>query len=95
MDITDLSAQVPAPIIGETQKVTSEEGHVYEPWTDGWAIGFKVTHATTGEVRYVYLSPSSSDDPTGDSNVFVYTGEVGDPAGSNDGPIIFVDPFKD
>jgi hypothetical protein len=71
--------------------VKSEEGHVFEPWTDGWAVGFKVTHAVTGDVRYVYLNPSSDDDPTGDANVFLYTGAAGDSA--TDQPVLYVNPF--
>jgi hypothetical protein len=71
--------------------VKSEEGHVFEPWTDGWAVGFKVTHAVTGDVRYVYLNPSSDDDPTGDANAFLYTGPAGDSA--TDQPVIYVNPF--
>jgi hypothetical protein len=71
--------------------VKSEEGHVFEPWTDGWAVGFKVTHAVTGDVRYVYLNPSSDDDPTGDANVFLYTGPAGD--SPTDQPVIYVNPF--
>lgn len=58
---------------------TSEEGHTYTPWTDGQAIGYKVTHGTTGEVKYLYLNPSSSDE-SGDATVFPYEGEHGDPA---------------
>jgi hypothetical protein len=67
-------------MIGQPNTVTSDEGHVYEPWTDGWAVGFKVTHGKTGTVRYVYLNPSGSDDPTGDATVFVSQGEAADPA---------------
>lgn len=50
----------------------------YEPWTDGHAIGFKVTMAD-GLVRYVYLNPSHNEDPAEDPCVFVYLGDHGEP----------------
>lgn len=79
----------PRPIIGEPHLVASEEGHLFEPWTDGWAVGFRVTHGTTGQVAYVYLNPSSSDDPS----AFLYVGPDGDPAA--DDSVVYVDLFKD
>lgn len=52
-----------------------EHGGVWEPWTDGHAVGFKVTR--DGKTRYVYLNPSLSSDVE-DSTTFCYVGENGD-----------------
>jgi len=70
--------------------VTSVEGVTYEPWTDGWAIGFRVTHPQRPTV-YVYLNPAGEVD-TGDvddSSVFVYHGPAGEP-GPDDGPVSYI-----
>lgn len=69
------------------QDVTDAHGTRYEPWTDGWAVGFKVT-APSGVVSYVYLHPSSESDD-GVSNVFLCHGPRGDAA--HDGPLCYVD----
>jgi hypothetical protein len=63
---------------GPFHTVISEEGYVYEPWTDGHAVGFRVSHPD-GRVQYIYLNPSSSD-TLGEATVFLYQGEHGDPA---------------
>ena len=76
--------------LSQARVVTSAEGVRYEPWTDGWAIGFRVTHPERPTV-YVYLNPSGECD-TGevdDSCVFLYHGPGGDP-GANDGPVTYV-----
>jgi hypothetical protein len=54
----------------------------FEPWTDGHAVGFKVTRHADSAVSYVYLNPSTDTWSDGDFNpdVFVYTGPDGDPA---------------
>lgn len=57
------------------QKITTEEGFVYEPWSDGWAVGYKVT-SPSGRVRHIYLNPSGSSDD-GSAVVFVYATEDG------------------
>lgn len=62
--------------------VTDREGATFEPWTDTFALGFKITLAS-GLVRYVYLNPSSDSDD-GTTNVFLYMGtsdrvDEGDP----------------
>ncbi len=67
--------------------VISAEGHTFEPWTDGHALGFKVTHAQTGRVQHVYLNPSGGDDE-GACTVFLYTGD-GDP--TKDSPTTHVE----
>jgi hypothetical protein len=59
--------------------ITTEEGYVYEPWTNGYAVGFKATHQD-GRVEYIYLNPSSADDD-GAAIVFLYVGPTGDPEG--------------
>lgn len=58
----------------------------FEPWSDGHALGFKVTRHEDGAVSYVYLNPSTDTWSNGKFNpdVFVYTGTHGDPA--NDFP---------
>lgn len=58
----------------------------FEAWTDGHALGFKVTRASDGKISFVYLNPSTDtwnrDDYSEGFNpdVFVYTGPAGDPA---------------
>jgi hypothetical protein len=54
----------------------------YEAWTDGWAVGFKVTRLEDGRVGYIYLNPSVDEEPAPAStpDVFLYTGPAGDPA---------------
>jgi hypothetical protein len=54
-----------------------DSGTTYEPWTDGWAVGYRVTFAD-GRVEYFYLNPSGGSDDNV-PNVFVYRGEAGDP----------------
>lgn len=64
----------------------------YEPWSNGWAIGFKVTHPD-GRVEFVYLNPSTLEDPEHETpNVFLYHGTTGDP--SDDGTVCYVDLFR-
>lgn len=53
--------------IGDVYEVNN--GITYEPWTNGDAIGFKITHAN-GNVEYVYLSPAIGD--TDEYGVTVY-----------------------
>lgn len=51
-------------------------GVTYTPWSDGWAIGFKVEF-DDGRVDFIYLNPSGGSDdnvPT----VFLYRGTEGD-----------------
>jgi hypothetical protein len=63
----------------------------YEPWTDGYAVGFKATRKSDGRVEYVYLNPSSETDD-GQPNVFLYAGSTGHPA--LDHSIVYHDVFK-
>jgi hypothetical protein len=51
----------------------------YLPWTDGYAIGFRLER-DDGKVDHVYLNPSNNDDGSDDPNVFVYSGPAGTPA---------------
>lgn len=62
-------------------KVQTEEGATFEPWTDGNAVGFKVTAEGMPD-RYVYLNPSGATyaGDVRDSDVFTYHGEHGDPS---------------
>lgn len=64
---------------------TDMHGAKYEPWSNGQAVGFKVTRCD-GFVEYVYLNPSS-EDSEGQSNVFFYQGQDADPA--TDAPVCF------
>lgn len=60
--------------------VNDGDGATYEPWTDGYAVGYKVTWGDWTE--YVYMNPSSRspDEPDdGNPNVFVYIGSEGQP----------------
>ena len=49
----------------------------YEPWTDGYAVGFKVSLAD-GTVQYIYLNPSIEEENDA-PNVFLYQGPDGNP----------------
>ncbi len=55
----------------------------YEPWTIGYAVGFKCIDAR-GRASFIYLNPSSCANDDG-PNVFLYHGAAGDP--SIDSPI--------
>lgn len=71
------------------ETVVTDEGVTFEPWSDGRAIGFKVSHPDR-PTRYIYLNPSGSTD-TGnvdDSDAFLYLGEHGDPG--EDESVVFV-----
>jgi hypothetical protein len=72
----------PGPTVLDAPELLSEYACVdnygtrYEPFTDGWAVGFKVT-PPDGVVQWLYLNPSS-EDPGGEpctSNVFLYHDE--------------------
>lgn len=65
--------------------LTQGEEVIYEPWTNGYAIGFRVTHMPTNTVEYIYINPSDNDDNQDSPNVFIYQGLQGDP--SMDGPV--------
>ena len=54
----------------------------FEPWTDGHAVGYKVTRHADGAVQYVYLNPSQDTWSDGEfhPDVFVYHGPHGHPA---------------
>jgi hypothetical protein len=59
--------------------IRTPEGVTFTPWSDGYAVGFRVT-AEGMPTRYVYLNPSSATDTEDihDSDVFVYRDETGD-----------------
>ena len=79
--------------VGGFNPVVTAEGHRFAPWTDGHAVGFKVTQAGTGRVRYVYLNPSS-ESGDGQASVTLYESEVGN-AAMADGALSHVDPFRE
>lgn len=66
-------------------KVDTVEGVTFTPWTDGWAIGFKV-EAKGMPTRYLYLNPSSDTglDDQYETNAFIYLGPSG--RQDDDGP---------
>lgn len=70
-----------------THSRVTADGVSYELWTDGYAVGFKVTHLASMAVEYVYLNPSSASDD-GQPTVFLYHGAAGDPAA--DAPLLHV-----
>lgn len=49
----------------------------YEPWTNGYAVGFKCIQAD-GRVSYLYLNPSDEEGTEEEPNVFLYQGPHGD-----------------
>lgn len=59
-----------------------ETAFTFEPWTDGHAVGFRVTRALDGAVTYVYLNPSTDtwSDGAFSPDVFLYHGPHGNPA---------------
>ena len=58
--------------------ITTQGNEVtYEPWTDGYAVGFKVTHLPTETVEYIYLNPSNNEGNEDVPNVFIYQGPNG------------------
>lgn len=65
--------------------ITQGDEVTYTPWTDGYAVGFKVEHKATNTVEYIYLNPSNNEGNEDVPNVFIYQGPQGDP--SQDQPI--------
>ena len=62
----------------ETEQFETGETCTFEPWTNGWAVGFKVTTRKGNlpdVVEFVYLNPSGGGDSP---DAFVYCGEHGD-----------------
>lgn len=55
--------------------IDDDNGGTWTPWTDGYAVGYRVT-TEDGRAEYIYLNPSRSDS---DHNAFVYVGPEGDP----------------
>lgn len=54
-------------------KIVTEDGYTHEPWTDGYAVGYKVTDPD-GSVQYIYLNAASNE-----GCPFLYIGAAGDP----------------
>jgi hypothetical protein len=61
----------PLDWVGEA--FTDAIGTEYQPFFDGWTLGFRVTPPDK-VVQWVYLNPSQ-DDTNGESNVFLYHDE--------------------
>lgn len=71
-------------------------GCIWRPWSDGFAVGFEVTHVPTGQVRYLYLNPSTEGDEDPDGalgTTFLYWGGDGD--SSRDAALTYVDVHDD
>jgi hypothetical protein len=78
----------------EAMPIHTDEGATFTPWTDGWAVGYKVT-AEGRPDTYIYLNPSVAQDTgkLGDTDVFVYRGGDGDP--SMDDPECYINIWED
>ena len=61
--------------------VETDQGATYTPWTNGFAVGYKVTDDGKPD-RYILLNPSEAD-TNGEDNVFVYL-EDEDPRSTGD-----------
>jgi hypothetical protein len=81
--------QQPAAKLLQVRPVVSTEGVLYQPWTDGYAVGFKATHPD-GRVEFVYLNPSSESDD-GQPTVFLYRGTAG--TAEQDAPLTHIEIF--
>lgn len=55
-----------------------DSGVTYTPWTNGAAVGYRMT-SPDGRTEYFYLNPSGGSDDSVPT-VFVYQGTEGDPA---------------
>lgn len=80
--------------MSDWRTVTSDEGATFEPYTDGYAVGFKVT-APGKPTRFIYLNPSLATD-TGDindSDVFLYHGPF-EPDTQENEPICYVNIWE-
>lgn len=57
----------------QVHSIRSDEGAKFTPWTDGWAIGFKV-EADGKPTKYIALNPSGGSDlaEVDETCVFVY-----------------------
>jgi len=70
----------------KTGVIVDNNGTVFTPWTDGYAVGFEITKKDDPSFKeYIYLNPSS--ETTGTSDVFLYQGIDGSPG--SDGPHCF------
>jgi hypothetical protein len=63
--------------------LSGEHETTWTPWTDDFAVGFKVQRPGR-PTRYVYLNPSLASDD-GAAVVFFYAGDAGDP--NHDEPV--------
>lgn len=77
--LAELTLALTAPRVTDTNQ-DGTPAFTFEPWTDGHAIGFKVTRHADAKVGYVYLNPSQETWSDGDfsPDAFVYTGTTGD-----------------
>lgn len=72
------------------QPIATDEGVTYQPWSNGYAVGFQATYPD-GRTEYIYLNPSGQLDE-GTAEVCLYQGTTGDPAG--DSPRQFFELFE-
>ncbi len=73
--------------------VKTDNGTIWEHWSDGWAIGFKVIHPS-GKVKYIILNPSGGNDASDASkdDVFLY---VEDDPTFLCNSVCYIEPFQD
>jgi hypothetical protein len=79
--------------LSDARPVTSDEGVTFTPWTDGWAVGFRITREQDDRVEYLVLNPSGGSDPgeAGRGDVFLYhADDTDDPVGDGS-PVVYVD----
>ncbi len=88
--VHDLERVGRTPADGPEHSVTdTTSGEIYEPWTNGHAVGYKITRPD-GRVEYLYLNASTGGDKWDHKpNVFLYYGPNGDPSG--DGALHYYD----
>jgi hypothetical protein len=87
--------------LSEAKPVLTDEGVTFTPWTNGYAVGFRVTRKQDGRVEYVLLNPSSGHDRPdfdGRGDVFVYHAadvpDGVDPMDDWGSPVVFVEVFE-
>lgn len=103
--ITDGTGFAPGTrFLAVDQPQPTPEGVTFTPWTDGTAVGFRVTRAQDERVEYVILNPSSGQDGAdsdGRGDVFVYHAAYADGVEEASGdpidggsPVVYVPVFE-
>lgn len=81
-------------VLFEDRTVSDEAGTTYTPFSDGWAIGFRVD-PPDGVRQWIYLNPSTDVRAEfSSSDVFVYHDEDEADSGPHfSGPICFIETY--